>query len=62
MAECWLCGAITTQPLELTWLEGVVECSYCGIQMPLYQSALHKLRQHAGDATAVIEALPARQI
>jgi len=35
LAECSLCGAITTQPLELTWLEGWMACSNCEIVMPL---------------------------
>ena len=61
MAECSLCGAITEQPLQVAWFEGVVECSNCGIQMPLYQSVFDALRQQAVEAQSAIEALPTRE-
>lgn len=54
MAECSLCGAITTQPLELAWFEGVVECSNCEIVMPLHQSVLSTLRKQAVAAQTAI--------
>jgi hypothetical protein len=44
MAECSLCGAITTQPLELAWFEATIECSNCGIVMTLQQQVLDTLR------------------
>jgi len=48
MAECSLCGAITRQPLALTWLERSVACSNCGIVMPFDVLVLDKLRQQGG--------------
>lgn len=57
MAECSLCGAISTQPLELAWLERTIQCSNCGIVMPLREEVLDTSRQQAVAVQATIERL-----
>ena len=57
MAECSLCGAISTHPLELAWLERTTQCSNRGIVMPLREEVLDTLRQQALAVQATIERL-----
>ena len=57
MAECSLCGAITTQTLELTWLEGWMACSNCEIITSLGAEVLDALNQQAVDARATLHRL-----
>lgn len=57
MAECNLCDAITMQPLELAWLDQSVECSNCGIMMPVRADVLSELRQQANDAQSTLDRL-----
>lgn len=52
-----LCGAITTQPLELACFEGADECSICGIVMPLPAKVLDTLRRQAVEAQGQMDEL-----
>jgi hypothetical protein len=57
MAECSLCGAITTEPLELAWLEQSVTCSNCEIVMPVTAGVLGRLRKQAIEVQSTIDSL-----
>lgn len=57
MAECPMCGAITTLPVEVAWRQGVVYCCECGTAMQLTRTGLERLRRQAEGAGEVITRL-----
>lgn len=54
MAECPMCGAITTLPVEFAWRQGVVYCSECEAAMQLTRAGLERLLRQAEGAGEVI--------
>lgn len=57
MAECAICGAITTQTIEIAWALGFVMCSECGIQSPLTSRTLKVFREQAATVQSEIDQL-----
>jgi transcription elongation factor Elf1 len=56
-AECAICGAITTQAIDVAWRVGFVMCSECGIQSKFTVSTLMHLRAQAVTVQSVIDRL-----
>jgi hypothetical protein len=59
MAECSMCGAMTSVPLAYAWHARSVVCGGCGTKMALGPGVLVQLKVQATDAAAEIEPLMA---
>jgi hypothetical protein len=59
MAECLMCGAMTTVPLPYAWHLRTVACCECGTRMPVDSEVLSKLKKQAAGAVSEIEHLMA---
>lgn len=57
MAECPICGAITTYSLELAWRLRTVTCGQCSLSMRLVEGDLRGLREQLVDARVRIDRL-----
>ena len=57
--EATIPQATTMQPLPEAWRGGSVECSNCGIVLPLRAEVLDLLREQAAAAQAAIDTLRA---
>ena len=59
IAECPMCGAMTSVPLAYAWHARSVACGECGTKMAVDPEVLVKLKVQAAGTVAEIERLMA---